>query len=472
MSWPRLRMEGSAIVDAGPLGILLGYGVMSSVVYGMTVSSAEMVSAYPSCRGTVGLADRFVDPALGLLWFRYHWGITIPAQVAAATALVKYWHPNTTLVWACPALFIAFTCGSVFGARVYGELESVFALIKLSAAALLIVIALVFDAEDVSQKSSPFRFWDPPVAQYLDIPGSKGRFLAVCAVFVQAGISFFGTEIPSIIAAELKDAPRVIYPVSKRVWLRITILYLVTVLVAGTLVPREVLKQQIDHLIPEDPSSAQNNAPWASSPFLTAFQGAGSKYNWLANICVVCFITSAASAASAEVFISARYLYFLAKAGHAPAILGAVWPAPKARQTEDDSDGDAAVVPWAGVLATVGFASLSWLRVRPGDDSMSELEKVFVQIEGMALSACLLVYYPGDPATFPKFQIIRFVTSYAPIPFFIIMLFGYKFIWQKEMVRAHEMDFSGVAGMDLDKTEPVEKRPTKFWARVWWILVK
>ncbi|KIO28117.1 hypothetical protein M407DRAFT_42548, partial [Tulasnella calospora MUT 4182] len=57
--------KGAALVDAGPLGIVLGYLVMSTVVYGLVVSSAEMVSVYPYCRGTVGLADRFVDPALG-----------------------------------------------------------------------------------------------------------------------------------------------------------------------------------------------------------------------------------------------------------------------------------------------------------------------------------------------------------------------------------------------------------------------
>lgn len=88
---------------------------------------------------------------------------------------------------------------------------------------------------------------------------------------------------------------------------------------------------------------------------------------------MVCFVTSAASAASAEVFISARYLYFLAKAGHAPAFLGAVWPKPKSQNGATDNR---AVVPWVGVLITVGFAGLSWLCVRPGDNTMSEMEKV------------------------------------------------------------------------------------------------
>lgn len=60
-----------------------------------------------------------------------------------------------------------------------------------------------------------------------------------------------------------------------------SILYLLAVFAAGTLVPRDELKAQMDHLIPADPSTPKNDAPWASSPFLTALAKAGSSYNWV-----------------------------------------------------------------------------------------------------------------------------------------------------------------------------------------------
>ncbi|KAG8937576.1 hypothetical protein FRC00_003814 [Tulasnella sp. 408] len=531
---------------------------MSSVVYGLVVSSAEMVSVYPYCRGTVGLADRFVDPALGFAmgWNAWcHWGIVIPSQIAAATSLIKYWHPSPQLAWAVPSVFIVLTSGSVFGARIYGEMESVFALIKLFAVVLLggstllihalVVIAIVLDSKDISNNRSPFRFWDPAFAQYLDIPGAKGRFLGFCAVFVQAAISFFGTEIPSIIAGELKDAPRVIYPVAKRLWIRLSIIYLVAVFVAGTLVPVEVLKAQMDHINPDDPNSPENDAPWASSPFLTALHRAGSKYNWVANLCIACFVTSAASAASTEVFLSARYLYFLAKAGHAPKFFGAVWP------NTEEAKQKGAIVPWVGVLTTVAFATMSWLCVRPGDNTKSEMEKTFLQVESMTTSACLQVRtelrttalppkikflfiqawvgtlftyirfwwgtrhpknrrdygreierikenrawgqpfvrhndtpranpayanalpvpnYSGEQSGFSNDQVLKFITTYAPIPIFILALFGYKLICQTTMRRAMDMNFSGVAY--VEGSTPVEGRPESLWGRVWWTLVK
>ena len=39
--------------------------------------------------------------------------------------------------------------------------------------------------------------------QYLDIPGSKGRFLGFFSVLLQAAFSFFGAEVPGIAAAEV-----------------------------------------------------------------------------------------------------------------------------------------------------------------------------------------------------------------------------------------------------------------------------
>lgn len=80
--------------------------------------------------------------------------------------------------------------------------------------------------------------------------------------------------------------------------------------------------------------------------------------------------------------------------------------------------------------------------------------------------------FPDDPSKFSRYQVLKFITTYLPIPIFMIVLFGYKLVCQTEMIRAEDMNFSGVAGMDLDEKEPEEKRPTTFWGRVWWILVK
>ncbi|KAG8896238.1 hypothetical protein FRB99_008990 [Tulasnella sp. 403] len=527
--------SGDALVDAGPVGAFLGYVAMSSVVYGMVVSSSEMVAVYPNCRGTVGLAGRFVDPALGFAmgwnaW--YHWGITIPSQISAATALVEYWRPPARLAALWPPVFIILTSGSVFGARIYGEVENVFALFKISAVALLVILSIVLGAENASQRGeSPFRFWKEPFAQYLGIDGGLGRFLGVLAVFMQAATSFLGTEIPSLISGEIIDAPNVIAPISRRVWIRVSIMYAVLIFAAGTLVsPAALAKHPIN---PNDPRSPEDDAPWHASPFLVAFAQAGKRYDWVTNVCVVMFIASAASAASSVVFISSRYLYWLAKAGHAPRFLGAIYP------DTDEAKANGAVVPVWGVATTLGFATLSFMCMRPSVNTMSNVEKVYKWISAMSGSACLLawigtlftyirfwkgtrnplnkgkypreiarilevrawgqpfwaiysffvcslilvfngwslfnskvgkwvIYHSNDQGIYQRDQVLKFLTTYLPIPVLMLLIFWYKLINQTTMRRSFDMDFSGVAFPD---PTPREQKPTGFWRRVWWFLV-
>lgn len=85
-------------------------------------------------------------------------------------------------------------------------------------------------------------------------------------------------------------------------------------------------------------------------------------------------MTSAASAASTEVFIASRYLFFLAEAGHAPKIFGAVRP----KSLKERQKGKS--VPVVGVIMTVGFATLSFMAMRPGPNTMGGPEKVLIPL--------------------------------------------------------------------------------------------
>lgn len=80
--------------------------------------------------------------------------------------------------------------------------------------------------------------------------------------------------------------------------------------------------------------------------------------------------------------------------------------------------------------------------------------------------------WKGDPATFDRYHVAQFITTTVPIPLLMLVVFGYKLICQTTMIRAKDMNFSGVAGMDVRSTTPVEEQPTDFWGRIWWILVK
>jgi amino acid transporter len=57
--------SGSALNTGGPVGVWLGYILMSSIVYSMMVALGEMAALYPLAGGFTHYAARFVDPALG-----------------------------------------------------------------------------------------------------------------------------------------------------------------------------------------------------------------------------------------------------------------------------------------------------------------------------------------------------------------------------------------------------------------------
>jgi yeast amino acid transporter len=53
-----------ALESGGPIGLLLGYSVMGTVVYCVMISLGEMIAYLPIPGGHIALAERFVDPGL------------------------------------------------------------------------------------------------------------------------------------------------------------------------------------------------------------------------------------------------------------------------------------------------------------------------------------------------------------------------------------------------------------------------
>ncbi|PIL34843.1 transporter [Ganoderma sinense ZZ0214-1] len=72
--------SADALLNGGPVGAFLGYAVVGTVVYCLCVSVGEMIAFLPNVGGVVGLADLYVDPALGfsLGWAAwYNWSVTL-----------------------------------------------------------------------------------------------------------------------------------------------------------------------------------------------------------------------------------------------------------------------------------------------------------------------------------------------------------------------------------------------------------
>jgi amino acid transporter len=144
-----------------------------------------------------------------------------------------------------------------------------------------------------------------PFVQYLGIPGSLGQFLGFWTTFSNAIYAFSGMENISLAAAEVKNARQVIPQAARRVFWRVSIFYSLTIFLVGLVVP-----STNDRLF--------QSKGTASSPFVIAADLAGIKV--IPHVINAIVITSAWSCGNYGMMSYVRYLFGLAKNGHAPKI--------------------------------------------------------------------------------------------------------------------------------------------------------
>ncbi|KAF8552181.1 hypothetical protein OG21DRAFT_168201 [Imleria badia] len=71
----------SALMNGGPVGMLLGYIFVGTICYSIMITVGEMIAYLPVAGGHIKLAERFVDPAFAFalgwnLWC--NWTLTLP----------------------------------------------------------------------------------------------------------------------------------------------------------------------------------------------------------------------------------------------------------------------------------------------------------------------------------------------------------------------------------------------------------
>ncbi|GAA6000783.1 hypothetical protein JCM10207_004658 [Rhodosporidiobolus poonsookiae] len=355
----------TALRNGGPLGLLLGYSIMGMIVYAVMVALGEMSSHLPIPGGTVTLAARFVDPCFGWCtgwWYFYDWALALPAELSASAVLISYWDSKTS-----PAVYILVT-GIIAnlinfgGARLYGEAEFWFAAIKILTIVGLIILGVVLTAGGgPSGEVIGGKYWRDPGAfvQLYGIPGALGRFLGFWTVLCQAAYSYIGAEIVALAAAEAKNPKKTIPSAIRKVWIRIIVFYVLSVLMIGLLVSSS------------DPRLNLSTGTAASAPFVIAIKDSGIKV--LPSIINAALLTSAWSAASSDTYTASRAIYGLALQGNAPRIFA-----------RTNSWG----LPWVAVIFSSAFALLAFMAV-----GTASAGKVFSWLANMTSVAGLITWW-------------------------------------------------------------------------------
>lgn len=441
--------SGGAIAQAGPGGTLLAYGLIGIMVYFLMTSLGEMAAYMPTSGSFSTYATKFVDPSLGfaLGWnYWYNWAITIAAEIAAVSLIMKYWFPNSSsLIWTI--LFIAVVLTFNFlSVRVFGEAEYWFAMIKVVTVIIFIIVSFLMIFGLIGGQD-PIGFKN----FFVEEAPFHGGIFAIFGVFLVAGFSFQGTEMLGVTAGETDDPGKNIPKAVKSVFWRILLFYILAILAIGLLIP-----YTDERLLSEDV---------ATSPFTLVFENLGIAF--AASVMNAVILTAMLSAGNSGLYAASRMLYQMALEGKAPklfakvnkrgvpvlALLATLAVGSLAFLTSFFGDG--VVYIWllnasglSGFIAWLGIA-ISHYRFRKayvaqGKDlnDLPYRAKLFPFGPIFAFILCLIVVLGQNYSAFTGGSIDWYgvVVSYIGLPLFLIIWFGYKFKYKTKIIPLQKCD--------------------------------
>lgn len=275
--------SGKIIYIAGPGLAIIAITLASSVMWSVVACLGEMTALFPVQGPLFEFPGRFIDEAVGyatgwITWFA--WVVILSAEILAVAQLWKFrfdpdylkkvGYPDPELGWSTehysPAVWvflflILIGLINLLPVRQYGQLEYIFGVIKICFISLLIAFNVIISATQRVPVPNGNHFWtwnkpwgfssnslvvhpshdaDPGIT----LRGEQGHFLALWTAISACMFSFVGFETVGITAAENKDLEKheTIKLASKKLNLRITILYILGTFVGGLNVPCKLVQ--------------------------------------------------------------------------------------------------------------------------------------------------------------------------------------------------------------------------------------
>lgn len=295
--------SGKVLRQGGPASVLIAYFLIGAMIFCTVHALGELAITFPVSGAFVTYNTRFVDPSWGfaMAWnYAMQWLVVLPLELVAAAIAVLYWDDKTNPAVYCVAFYVLIITINFFGVKGYGEAEFVFSIIKVTAVIGFIILGIILVCGGGPKGGYiGARYWYDPGAFH---NGFKG----LCSVFVTAAFAFAGTELVGLAAAESVNPRKSMPKAIKQVFWRITLFYIVSLILVGMLVPYN------------DPNLSKGDGTARYSPFVIAIKNAGIK--GLPSIMNVVIMIAVLSVGNSSVFGSSRTLAALAAAGMAPKI--------------------------------------------------------------------------------------------------------------------------------------------------------
>ncbi|KAI3405593.2 hypothetical protein KGF56_001611 [Candida oxycetoniae] len=497
--------SGKSLHHAGPLGLLLVWIFIGSLVFTTMSSLSELATAFPVSGAFVTFPSLFIDRAVGfaIAWnYALQWLVTLPLELVAASMLIQYWNASIN-----PGVFVTiFYCVIVlinlFGVKGYGEIESLMSIAKVIGVIGFNILAIVIVTGGVpNQPYIGGANWHSPRGGLFN---TVEPFKQMCYIISSASFAYAGIELFALGAVESSTPKISINKSRKQIFYRIVCFYLVSIVMIGLLVSYK--SEELD-------VSAAGLTSFGisvnTSPFVIAIKNAN--IHVLPSIMNAVVIITVLSVGNASVFASTRVLNAIGALSQGPKFLCFI-----------DKKGR----PMGCLIVQFAFGLLAYLVCIPGRTTEVTIFEWMLSLSGLSalftylsINICQLRFHsaldyqarspklellyvsspwcswyaiiaicitlvlqfwaalspPGDDG---KIDVVSFFKIYLGLPVLILSYLGYKIYdykynqvpFTKLWLSANEIDVdSGRRQVDLEVVkQEIAERSNTLDSKPWW----
>jgi len=291
--------SGLSVNVAGP-AVILSYVIVAAISLLLGRALTEMAVAHPTAGAFGVYAGMYISPFAGYAVRVSYWLMQVIAtggQLVAASIYMGYWFPGVPgAVWVL-AFAVALVSINAQAVGRLGTIEYWLVMIKVVAVALFVGLAVLVVFGLTGEPAIGLRH---VTGQGGFMPfGITGVWLGCCFVIY----SFIGVEIVGVTSGEASDPARTIPSAMRRMVFGLSAIYIVTIALLVALTPWQQLGV-------------------GESPFVSVLAGLGIP--WAAGLMNFVVLSAALSSSNANLYLIARTLFSLARAGFVPPALGAV----------------------------------------------------------------------------------------------------------------------------------------------------